>query len=84
MAATAQIEDHVARPQPQGTHDFPLHGSVPPLFQIPGKMPPDVPGADDMLPTIHTSCSLHAAAPKKDLPCMPSPYILIENEIQFI
>lgn len=79
MAATAQIQDNVARPQPQGTHDFPLHGSVPALFQVPGKMPPDVPGMDDTM-----LCSLHAAAPKKDLPCMPSPYILIENEIQFI
>ena len=53
MTATAQVQDHVARPQPQGTYDFPLHGSVPPLFQVQGKMPPDVTGMDDMLPEIH-------------------------------
>ena len=65
-AATAQIEDHVAHPQPQGTHDLPLHGSLPVLLQVQGKTPPDVPGADDMLPDIH-ALLLACGRPQKKL-----------------
>ena len=71
-AATAQIEDHVAHPQPQGTHDLPLHGSLPVLLQVQGKTPPDVPGADDMLPDIHALLLACGRPPEKTCLACPS------------